>query len=267
MLRDRLVDGVEEAPALADHQGLTELIAGAELVVERLAADACGSGYLGHRHLRPGALGQLVATRIEQPVAQQLPDGTAVRRGHSGRPVAGEHAPARPWMDVRAAHVATVVGEHPGVHHAPPQRREQREQDHPGVAGRQLRRLVEMAQRLVASRRVGVVVGVALQVVEQHVGGDVVAVPAVLGRGALVAAVRRALAQQPVVLEVVDDLQQREADDRLDQQVGQHDAGRTTAVSAAEQHDRHRPCVEDVVARWSRRAPMRAPAARVELPR
>jgi hypothetical protein len=49
-------------------------------------------------------------------------------------------------------------------------------------------------------------VGVALQVVEQDVGGDVVAVPAVLGTAALVAAVLFALPQEAIVLEVVDDL-------------------------------------------------------------
>ena len=43
-----------------------------------------------------------------------------------------------------------------------PQRRDQREHDHAGVAGRQLGRLVEVAQRLIAAHRVGVVVGVAL---------------------------------------------------------------------------------------------------------
>src|SRR3954447_25115804 len=87
----------------------------------------------------------------------------------------------------------------------------------------------------------------ALQVVEEDVGGDVVAVPAVLGAAALVAAVLFLLAQQAVVLEVVDDLQQREADHRLRHQEGQDD-GAEDDREAGEEADRHRPGGEDVVA-------------------
>src|SRR5881397_3802507 len=89
-------------------------------------------------------------------------------------------------------------------------------------------------------------VRVALQVVEEDVGGDVVAVPAVLGAAALVAAVLFLLAQQPVVLEVVDDLQQREADRRLRHQEGQDD-GAEDDREAGEEADGHRPGGEDVV--------------------
>jgi hypothetical protein len=110
-----------------------------------------------------------------------------------------------------------VVREHPRVHHPAPQRREEREDDHRRVARRQLGRLVEVAQGLEAAGRVRVVVGVALQVVEQDVRRDVVGVPAVLRPGAHVAlAVLALLAQQPVVLEVVDDLEQREPEHGLD---------------------------------------------------
>ena len=125
-------------------------------------------------------------------------------------------------MDVRAVHVAVVVPEQAVVHHTAPERREERDQDHPGVAARQLRRLFDVAERLVAARRVGVVVGVPLEVVEGDIGGDVVAVPGVLRARALVAPVFPALAQQAVVLEVVDDLEQREADDGLQQEVWKH---------------------------------------------
>ena len=75
---DGLLDGVEESAALADDQRLRELVAAAELVVERLAADAGGGGDLGHRHLRPGAIAQLVAPGVEQPIAQQLADRAAI---------------------------------------------------------------------------------------------------------------------------------------------------------------------------------------------
>jgi hypothetical protein len=92
-------------------------------------------------------------------------------------------------VDVGAGEIALVVGQQAGVHDTPPQRRNDGEQDHAGIAGRQLGRLVEVAQRLVAAQRVGVMVGVALQVVEQNIGGDVVGVPAVLWSRALVTAV------------------------------------------------------------------------------
>ncbi len=85
------------------------------------------------------------------------------------------------------------------------------------------------------------------------------------GRGALVAAVLAALAQQAVVLEVVDDLQEREADDRLDEEVGQHDRPERDG-EAGEQHDGHRPGAEDVVARAPRRAAQAGQAGALELP-
>ena len=72
MLADRRLDGVEEALALVDDEGLAELVAAAELLVEGLAADAGGGGDFGHRDLRPGALLKLVARGAEQGLAQQL---------------------------------------------------------------------------------------------------------------------------------------------------------------------------------------------------
>src|SRR5680860_407958 len=122
-------------------------------------------------------------------------------------PVAGEHSAPRPRLDVGAAEVARVVVDQAAIHYPAPGRREPGEHDHPRVTGRQLRRRVGVAQRLVAAGRVGVVVAVALQVVEEDVGGDVVAVPGVLGAAALVAAVGLLRAHQAVVREVVDDLE------------------------------------------------------------
>ena len=94
--------------------------------------------------------------------------------------------------EVGPAQVAVEVRQHPRVHHPAPDGGDDREHDHPGVPGRQHRRLLEVAQRLVAPGRVGVVVAVPLQVVEQHVGRDVVGVPAsAWGRPARSAAARR----------------------------------------------------------------------------
>ena len=114
----------------------------------------------------------------------------------------------------------------------------------------QHRGLLVVAQRLVAPGRVGVVVAVPLQVVEQHVGRDVVGVPRVRGVDPLVAlplADADLLAQHPVVLHVVDDLEQREADDGLDEQV-RHDPEAEPGDQRAPQHHRHQPGVEHVVA-------------------
>ena len=103
-----------------------------------------------------------------------------------------------------------------------------------------------MPQRLEAPGGVGVVVGVALEVVEKDVRCDVVRVPAVLGLAALIAPVLALLAQQAVVLEVVDDLEQRRADDRLQQQPGQ-DLEPEDRRQARKQDQSHRPRVEHVV--------------------
>ena len=78
-----------------------------------------------------------------------------------------------------------------------------------------------MAQALVATGRVRVVVGVALQVEGRPVGEHVVAVPAVVRLGALVAAVGLLVAQQAVVLDVVGGGQLEGAPEGGAQNVGQ----------------------------------------------
>ena len=104
-----------------------------------------------------------------------------------------------------------------------------------------------VAQRLVAADRVGVMVAVPLQVVEEDVRGDVVRVPGVLGTAELVAVLLRVpLPQQAVVLEVVDDLEQREPDHRLDDEPRQ-DRPAESGNERGVEHDGHRPGVEDVV--------------------
>src|SRR6187431_3033164 len=110
--------------------------------------------------------------------------------------VAGEDPLALARLDVGELNLALVVLDQPRVHDPAPERWEPGEDDHPGIAGGQLRRLLEVAQRLVAAGRVGVMVGMALQVVKEDVGGDVVAVPAVLGQATLVAPVLLLLSPQ-----------------------------------------------------------------------
>src|SRR5699024_6647650 len=131
-----------------------------------------------------------------------------LRLRHRGRPraVPGEDLLALGGLDVGAGDVAVVVRQDPLVHDLAPQRREVGDTDHGGVAGRELRGLLEAAQDLVAAHRVGVVVRVALQAVQEDVGDQVVGVPRVRGAAALVATGRGLLPQQAVVLEVVDHL-------------------------------------------------------------
>ena len=141
----------------------------------------------------------------------------------------------------------STCAEHLGVHHLPPGEREQGQHDHARVAGGQHRRLREVAQRLVAPHRVRVVVAVPLQVVQQHVRRDVVAVPRVRRVDLLVPSAGHPDPPQAVVLQVVHALQQQDADDRLHHQERQQARAERDAEPAP-QHHRHQPGVEDVVA-------------------
>ena len=86
VLVDRVLDFVQKATALPNHEGLAELIPAAELVVQGLAADAGGGRDLSHRRLGPGAIGERIATRVEKPVAEELADGAAIGRAHPPGP-------------------------------------------------------------------------------------------------------------------------------------------------------------------------------------
>src|ERR1700722_15750947 len=121
--------------------------------------------------------------------------GSGKRPSRSG-PVAGQDLlpPAR--LHVDPTDVAAVMRQHPVVHQLAPQRRGVSQPDQRRLAARQIRCPVHAAQRLVAPGRVGVVIAVPLQVVQEQVGHDVVGVPAVLGRAALVAAVGVLLPQE-----------------------------------------------------------------------
>jgi hypothetical protein len=63
------------------------------------------------------------------------------------------------------------------VHDPKPQRRHVGDREHAEVAARQLRQGLEVAQALVAPRRMGVMVGVALQVEQHQVRHQVVRIP------------------------------------------------------------------------------------------
>src|SRR3989344_8526730 len=136
--------------------------------------------------------------------------GPRWRRASGRGPTLGLHPeglqqpPALRRQKVDARGIATRGFDHALVHHGKPQRRHVSDQEHARVAQRQEGGdVVEAAQRLVAARRVGVVVGMPLQLEGQDVGQHVVAVPRVVRLAVFVAAIGLLLAQQAVVLDVV----------------------------------------------------------------
>src|SRR5829696_2619875 len=96
VLADGGVDVVEEALADVDDEGLGELVAAAELLVEGLAADAGRARHVGHRYLRPCPSFELVAHRPEERLAQQIASRLRVRRAGSVRRLGGGGGPAHP---------------------------------------------------------------------------------------------------------------------------------------------------------------------------
>ena len=88
---ERALHRADEAVGLAQHERLRELIARAELLVERLPADARRGRDVRHRDVAPGALLELVAGGVEQRVAQQLAGGDRVGRARAHR---GASSPA-----------------------------------------------------------------------------------------------------------------------------------------------------------------------------
>jgi len=103
-----------------------------------------------------------------------------------------------------------------------------------------------MPQRLVSAERIGVMVRVPLQVEEYETCDDGVAVPAVRGRHPFVAAFGRLPPPQPVVLQIVDGLEQANADDRLPEQP-RHDHGAEPDRQHHVQHGAEQPRLQDVV--------------------
>ena len=108
---------------------------------------------------------------------------SAIRIRGSARPSCPSRRLRRTEVD--ALEIPAGQLEHARIHHAEPERRHVREQEHQRVAARQRGQLVELTQRLVAARRVRVMVGVPLEVERDQVRDDVVAVPRVVRLGAL----------------------------------------------------------------------------------
>ena len=103
-----------------------------------------------------------------------------------------------------------------------------------------------MPQRLVATAGVGVVVRMPLQLVQQQVAHQVVAVPGVLGFATHVAAAGVFLSHQAVVLHVVHHLQHGGRVHGLQQQKRQHHPAQPRH-QRAKQEQRHAPGLEVVI--------------------
>ena len=113
-----------------------------------------------------------------------------------------------------------------------------------------------MPQRLIATRRVGVVIRMPLQLVQHQVRHDVVAIPGVARLTALATTTRLNLSQQAVVLQVVHDLKQSSAVHGLGQQEEER-VGSEPNREGAEQGNGHRPSLQVLIPR----RPDRFPAA------
>ena len=94
-----------------------------------------------------------------------------------------------------------------------------------------------VAEDLVSAFGPGVVVAVALEVEQEDVGEEVVAVPAVFGAGAFVAAVFEFSPVQAVVFEVVDDFQEGEGDKALAQEEDGAEQNEEAGEEEAEDYD------------------------------
>lgn len=99
------------------------------------------------------------------------------------------------------------------IHDIKPKRRHQAQQDGGRVAQRQRRALFVAIQDLVLLGRLEVVVAVPGQFVQNDSADVRIGIPAVVRLDALVSARTQFIAQQSVVLDVIDALEEQESDD------------------------------------------------------
>lgn len=102
--------------------------------------------------------------------------------------------------------VTAVMVEHTPVHDPTPQRRKRGQQQHGRVTRRQLWRFVGMAQSLIPTQGMRMMIGMPLEVKKKDVSDHRVDIPAVLWGYPLVPPVGPLLAPKPVMLDVVDGL-------------------------------------------------------------
>ncbi len=113
--------------------------------------------------------------------------------------------------------VVVVIVQDTVIHDGSPERWYGGADDHHRVPGRQLRGGWSTAQRLIAQTRIRVMVTVSLQLIEEQVGHEMIAVPTVFGPGFDKAAVVSPGAQESVVFEIVRGFEECDARSGLEQ--------------------------------------------------
>ena len=94
-------------------------------------------------------------------------------------------------------------GQYSVVHNPIPQPGEVGQHVHTVIAIGQFRYIRKIAQALVAANRVGMMVGMALEMKQSEVAHNVIGIPRMMGLAALVAAVFLFLTQQAIVLNII----------------------------------------------------------------
>lgn len=92
---------------------------------------------------------------------------------------------------------------HTPVHHPEPQRRNDGQQHHAGIAGWHLWRIIMVAKDLVLAADQVMMVAVAAQLKQHHPANDVITVPAMNRHGSFVVAAGEMFALQAVMFNVV----------------------------------------------------------------
>ena len=96
----------------------------------------------------------------------------------------------------------------PTIHHCEPNGRQQRQEHHARIAGWHLRGIVVMSENLILATGQVVVIGVATELKQKQSPNHVIAVPAVLRHRPFIFSFSGRFPLQPVMLDVVDGLQQ-----------------------------------------------------------
>ena len=122
-----------------------------------------------------------------------------------------------------------------------------------------------MAQGLEAPCRIGVVIGMTLQLIQEKIGDDMIAVPGMPGLATFVTPVGFFLAPQAVMFHVVDDFQQGSTIKSLQQQKGQNDPAQPQRQQAEKPHS-HQPALQVFIVQGPARLVTALQALRLNLP-
>lgn len=101
--------------------------------------------------------------------------------------------------------LSLIVGLHSRIHNFPPERRETGQHNHGCVASWKLRCNIVMTKHLITALGIGVMIAVALQLKQKHVGQKVITVPAMLWCCSLISAIFKLAPVKAVVFQIIDD--------------------------------------------------------------